>query len=611
MSSPPLSLFNELKRRNVFKVTIAYIVIAWLIAQVLQLILESFGAPEWVMKTVLVLMAAGLAFAIFFAWAFEITPEGLKRESEVDRTQSITPQTGKKLNYLIFALMALALAYFVYDKFVLSEGRDAALVEATTQAISEQIVTEEIPAQMGKSIAVLPFVNMSSDKEQEYFSDGLSEELLNLLAKIPELRVIARTSSFAYKGKDTSIAEVARELNVEHVLEGSVRKAGNQVRITAQLIRAKDSSHLWSETYDRSLDNIFVIQDEIAEAVVAELKVTLLGAVPTVETTDPVAYALYLQARHLWLQGRPESLDDAIPLYQQALKIAPDYVAAWVGLSEIYNEQAGKALRPLAEGLQLAQDAVNKALDIDSDHAPAYALLGRLAMYFENDLAAAARHLGRALALEPGNLDSLSQAATLLQNLGRLEQGISIQQYILARDPVNTRVLSNIGLAYWSSGLPDEALPPLRTALRLNPGNIGTQTTIGSALLFKNEPEAALLAMKKEPFEAFRLIGLVMAYHALGQENESDATLAELIDKYEQDASYNIAYALAYRGEADRAFEWLAKAVEYKDPGLAEIPTQIEFATIHDDPRWLPFLQSIGKSPAQLDAIEFEVTLPK
>jgi len=200
---------------------------------VLQLIFESFGTPEWVMKTVLVLMAVGLLFALFFAWAFEMTPEGLKKESEVDRSKSITPQTGKKLNNLIVVVMALALGYFAYDKFVLSTDRDAALIEATTQAVSQLAGTESAGLERDASIAVLPFVNMSDDASNEYFSDGLSEELLNLLAKVPELRVIARTSSFAYKGSNTKIADMARELDVDHILEGSVRKAGNQVRITA------------------------------------------------------------------------------------------------------------------------------------------------------------------------------------------------------------------------------------------------------------------------------------------------------------------------------------------------------------------------------------------
>jgi adenylate cyclase len=581
-----------------------------LVMQVADVVLNNVEAPGWVFSVIMLLLGLGLPFAIFFSWAFELTPEGLKLEKDVDRTQSITPHTGKKLNNMIFAFMALALAYFVFDKFVLDASRDAAMVEAATQAGAEQAGVEDVSAETDQSIAVLPFVNMSSDEEQEYFSDGLSEELLNLLAKIPELRVIARTSSFAYKGKDIQIADVAKELNVEHVLEGSVRKAGNQVRITAQLIRASDSSHLWSETYDRSLEDIFAIQDEISSEVVAQLKVTLLGEQPRVREIDPEAYALFLQGRHVSRQRTPEAWEQGIVLHQQALEITPDYAAAWVELGGIYQNQAGRSLRSVDEGLTLAQEAVDNALAADRDFAPAYALRGWLAMYFENDLATAALHFERALKLEPGDLDSLNQAATLLHNLGRMEQAISIQKYILARDPVNSRTLGNMGLSFISTGRPDEALTASRTAIRLNPSDIGAQTTLGNAHLLKGEPEAALAAMLQESFEPYRLVGLVLAHHALGQKSESDAVLIELIDKHEEGWSYNIAYTLAYRGEADRAFEWLAKAVEYKDAGLAEIPTQIEFANIHGDPRWLAFLESIGKSPAQLDAIEFNVTLP-
>ena len=610
-----MSFFQELKRRNVFRAGGAYVVVAWIAIQVIETISPVFGFGDSVIRISVIILAIGLLPAIVLAWAFELTPDGLKHESEVNYSSPVFLKFGKRVDRLVMVLLALGLAYFAFDKFILSPEREETLEQQKTAEIAaahERGRTEALVESYGdKSIAVLPFINMSDDASNEFFSDGLSEELLNLLAKIPELRVIARTSSFAYKGKDTSIADVARELNVKHVLEGSVRKAGNQVRITAQLIRANDSSHLWSETYDRSLDNIFTIQDEIAAAVVAELKMTLLGAVPTVEKTDPEAYALYLQARYLKLQRTPESWDEAIALYQQTLEIAPDYAAAWVGLGGTYQNQAGRGMRPFDEGLQLAQAAVEKALAIDPDYAPAHAMLGWLAMYFKNDLAEAAGHLGRALALEPGNLDSLSRAATLLQNLGRPEQGISVQQYILARDPINDRVLGNLGLAYNSLDRPDEVLPLLRTSLRLNPGKIGTHSILGFALLLKNEPEAALAAIKQEPLEAFRLIGLVMAYHALGQKDESDAALAELLDKHEQGWSYNIAFSLAYRGEADRAFEWLAKAIEYKDPGLTEIPTQLEFANIHDDPRWLPFLESIGKSPEQLAAIEFTVTIPK
>ena len=272
-----MSLFQELKRRNVIKVAIGYIVVAWLVAQVLQLVFESFGTPDWVMKTVLVLMAVGLLFALFFAWAFELTPEGLKREHEVDRSQSIAPQTGKKLNNMIFFVMALAIAYFAYDKFLLSGTREAALVEATRQTVTEQ-AAEESNSEPDKSVAVLPFVDMSPNKDQEYFTDGLTENLLNALAQLSELKVAGRTSSFAFKNRNEDLRSIGEQLGVAHLLEGSVQKSGERVRITAQLVSAVDGYHLWSQTYDRTLEDIFAVQDEIASEVAGAMKITLLGA---------------------------------------------------------------------------------------------------------------------------------------------------------------------------------------------------------------------------------------------------------------------------------------------------------------------------------------------
>ncbi len=616
-----MSLFNELKRRNVFKVGIAYIVVAWLAAQVLQLIFESFGTPDWVMKTVLVLMAAGLLFALFFAWAFEMTPEGLKREHEVDRTQSITPQTGKKLNHLIFAVMALAIVYLAYDKLVLSASRDAALIEATTQAVTEQAAAETSAAaptamadpstvEPDRSIAVLPFADMSPNKDQEYFSDGLSEELLNLLARVPELKVAARTSSFSLKGKEMQIAEVGEILKVAHVLEGSVRTAGNRVRITAQLIHAEDGYHLWSETYDRTLDDVFAIQDEIAATVVAQLKVTLLGEAPQVQETDPAAYALFLQARHLGRQLTAEGSTQSTELYQQALAIDPNYAAAWAGLAENYGNQASAGILPFEEGYAMAREAAEKSLTLDPSYAPAYATLGYVADSLM-DLPAAAEYYQRGLALEPANLDMLRKASLLLSSLGHSEQSLALLEYVNARDPVSPGSHYSLGMAYLRMGRWDEAIASFETALRLSPDMIGARNLIGTALLLKGEPEAALAAVEQEEFEAYRLLGLVNVYHALGRTELSDAALNEAIDKNEQEWAYNIAYVLAYRNEADRAFEWLDKAVEYKDPGLSDIVGQLEFANIHDDPRWLPFLESIGRSPAQLGAIEFEVALPQ
>jgi len=321
-----MSLIRELRRRNVFRVAAAYVVASWLLIQVAETIFPLFGYGDTPARIVVVVLAIGLIPALIFAWAFELTPEGLKKESEVDRSQSIAPHTGKKLDRMIMVVLALALGYFAFDKFVLTPQREAAqqqqtveqLASATEQA-RQQGRTEALVESYGdQSIAVLPFTDMSSAKDQEYMSDGLAEELLNLLAKLPQLWVISRSSAFSFKGKDIAIPEIARQLNVAHILEGSVRKSGNTLRITAQLIEARSDTHLWSETWDRPLDDIFAIQDEIAATVVEQLKVTLLGAVPQVQETDPEAYALNLQVRHLGRQSIAEALSDGVRVKGQS-----------------------------------------------------------------------------------------------------------------------------------------------------------------------------------------------------------------------------------------------------------------------------------------------------
>jgi len=609
-----LSFFNELKRRNVFKVTIAYAVMAWLVMQIADVILNNVEAPGWVFHVILLLLGIGLLLAIFFAWAYELTPEGIKKEKDIDRTQSITHVTGRKLDYIIIAVLVLALGYFAFDKFMLDPSRHTELVQATTEVVTEQVTTDPTAlAESDKSIAVLPFVNMSDDASNEYFSDGISEDLLNLLVKVPEFRVISRSSAFSYKGKDFKIADVGRELNVAYVLEGSVRKVGNKVRITAQLIEVDSDTHQWSETYDRTLDDIFAIQDEIATAVVAQLKVTLLGAVPVVRETDPKAYALYLQGRHLRLQMTAEGNEyaQAQALLQQALAIDPGFAEAWDELGSVYIDQANFVLRPIEEGYTLAREAINKALVIDPDYAPAHAGLGFIVMSYDNDLAAAARHFERALQLEPADTSIIRVAAYLTGALDRPDETVALAEFVVNRDPVNPAGHFLLGYSYYHTERWDEAIASFRTAQMLSPGSGGAQYLIGVALLMKGEPQAALEAIQLEDLGFFRLVGLSLAYHALGQTVESDAALAKLIEQYEQSGAFNIAYVLAYRGEADRAFEWLGKAVEYKDTGLSEITYLPFFPNIHDDPRWLPFLESIGKSPEQLAAIEFKVTLPE
>jgi len=606
-----MPIVEELKRRNVFRVAIAYIIIAWLILQVGDTLAPALHLPESINTVLAFFLILGFPLAIFLAWAYELTPEGLKKEKDVDRTKSIRHVTGRKLDYVIISVLILALSYFTFDKFVLDPSRDAELVQATTEAVSERTAESGQEEAADKSIAVLPFVNMSDDAANEYFSDGISEELLNLLAQIPELRVIARTSSFAYKGRDVKIADIARELNVGYVLEGSVRKTGNQVRITAQLIHAADSSHLWSGSYDRTLDNIFTIQDEIAVAVVAQLKVTLLGAAPTAKETDPAAYTLNLQANYMARQATPEAFEQSIALYQQALEIASDYIQPWLNLAVIYTVQGSFGLRPFNEAFMLAREAANQALAINAEKASAHAILGRIAMEYDSDLATAARHLEHALALEPTRPYVLLVASNLSRVLGRSDEAIALLEYLVDRDPVSPPTLAYLGQAYLTAKQSDKAIVSFRTATRLSPGFYLGQYGIGWGLLQKGEFEAALLAMEAETSEVYRLIGLAMAHYALGQVTESDAALVELIEKYEQERAYDIASVLAFRGEIDPAFEWLDKAVQFGDFSLVVAETDIAFVNISNDPRWLPFLESIGKSPEQLAAIAFTVTLPK
>lgn len=605
-----MSLFNELKRRNVFRVGIAYIVVAWLVAQVLQLVFESFGSPDWVMKTVLVLLATGLPFALFFAWAFEMTPEGLKRESEVDRTQSITPQTGKKLNTMIFAVMALAIAYFSYDKFVLTSERDAALVEAATQSTSDQVATQETPAQTDNSIAVLPFVNMSDDASNEYFSDGLSEELLNLLAKIPELRVAARTSSFSLKGKELQIAEVGEILKVAHVLEGSVRKSGNQVRITAQLIKADDGYHLWSETFDREMDDVFAIQDEIALKVVEALKVTLFGDAPSVGETNPATYSLILQARHFQHQRSADSLKRAEALYKEAIEEVPDYAAAWTGLAGVYSEQAGNGLRPIAEGYQMAAEAADRAIAIDPEYAPAHAARGNTAI-LRNDPRTAAQQLQKALQLDPANTDIITSAAVLVELLGKPDEAIALLKFVIKRDPVNADAHAGLGRSFRVSNRWDEAIEAYQTSLALSPERYGSYQGIGESLLFKGEAEKALEVYALEPDEEWRTKGKALAFYTLGRQAEFEAAFAELRDRWGEDWPSEIAHVYTWIGDKDAAFEWLNKAVDQNEDGLNQQYFQPLLRTLHDDPRWAEFrARTIGSEEA-LREIAFRVELPK
>ena len=457
-----MSLFAELKRRNVFRVGIAYLVAAWLLLQLTDVLTELLELGPEVGKIVIVLLIVGFVPALIFAWAFEMTPDGVKREKDVDRSQSVTPQTGRTLDRAIIAMLVLVAAYFIYEARFMQRSEPAAQSEAaavTPTAPSESPATapaEPVSAPTASreraSIVVLPFVNMSADPEQEYFSDGLSEEILNALAGIENLRVISRTSAFAFKGKDLGIPEIARQLDVSHVLEGSVRTAGDSVRITAQLIEVDSDSHLWSEAYSRKLENIFEIQEEISRAIAGQLQVRLAGdAAPARPTENLAAYQLYLRGRALY-QGRGvEQLHSAVRLLQQALELDPGFAAAEANLAAAamvlsYNLDEG-----FIEYRELSAAAAERALALDPDNGLARAVNGLMASS-RLDFELAISELDRAIALNPNESNSLLWKGIVLSGLGYIDEALAALERAEAVDPVFVNLLNWMSVLYYQKG---------------------------------------------------------------------------------------------------------------------------------------------------------------
>lgn len=601
-----MSFFNELKRRNVIRVAMTYIVVAWLIIQVAETILPAFGFSDAILRYIVIVLSISFIPALVFSWVFELTPQGLTKEVSVEREHSITRFTGKTLDRSIMLLLVLALSYFAFDKFVLDPRRDAQLVETTTQQARSGASGQSIAP---PSIAVLPFVNMSDDADNEYFSDGLSEELLNLLTKIPQLKVASRTSSFSFKGKDFKISDVGRELNVAHVLEGSVRRSGDLIRITAQLIKVEDGFHMWSESWDRSLDNIFAIQDEIAAAVVEQLEVTLLSSVPKVEQTDSKAYALFLQARYFSNLLTPDGWEQANIFYKQALEIDPEYAAAWAGLSRNYANLTGYNLLPPEEGYQAGREAAEKALAIDPDTATAHATLGWIAMSYRTDLQISAKHFRLALELDPSNMSTIRNAGTFCYALGRLDYALALGEFSVSRDPVNPSGYFNLAQHYTLAGRYEEAIESANTALKLSPGMPGAQYYIGESLLRLGQPEPALAAFEQESDDEWRVKGTALALYELGRSDEFQEKFTELRDGWEDRWPTEIAHVYAWIGEMDEVFPLLEKDLEIN--GLSGVMVDPFFSDLHEDPRWQPLLEKGGVSEEQLAAIEFTVDLPE
>jgi adenylate cyclase len=442
-----MSFIEELKRRNVIRVSIAYVVVSWLVSQVAEFAIETFGAPDWVLKIFVVFLMLGFPVVVIFAWAFEMTPEGIRRERDVDRNQSIVKHTGRKLDYTIIFVLVLALGYFIFDK-VRNQASEVTTTIAQEAVKTEAPVTvDAIPAD--PSIAVLPFTDMSPEQDQGYFSDGISEELLNVLVKVEGLKVASRTSSFTYKGSNLSLAEIADELKVDHVLEGSVRKADNRIRITAQLIDAKTDRHLWSESFDRELVDIFTIQDEIANAIVTALSTELgiLQDTPAIKvataTENLDAYELYLKARGLFLAR--QQLEESIVLYERAVALDPDFARAWEGLAAVYAvvESWGFTGR---DWDSLAIQAAERALELDPGLSIPWAVVGQVASGNGDHISSMA-HIDRAIQLDPNNPTNYLWRGLDYSTLGFQTESIADFEHCLEIDPAYANCKRHLALS--------------------------------------------------------------------------------------------------------------------------------------------------------------------
>jgi TolB-like protein len=470
-----MSLFEELKRRNVIRVSVAYLAMAWVLLQISDLVLENINAPDWVMQAIMLVMAIGFPVVVVFAWAFEMTPDGIKREKDVDRSQSITRQTGRKLDYAIIGILTVAVSYLLVDKFVLPhEGAGPA---ESTELARAAPTTGESP-----SVAVLPFVNMSGDAENEYFSDGLTETLLHMLAQIPKLKVAARTSSFAFKGQNISVAEIGQALGVAHILEGSVQKANDRVRVTAQLVRADDGFHMWSQNYTRPLEDIFAIQDEIAEDVAAALGSSLLGStlpdLHGVSTTDIAAYDSYLRGLEQQALFSYGGLKTAENHFKQALARDPKFVDARLALVRNYALAYSTGLISRDEISTLTQPLIKQALAQEPGNQLAHALeLTLELMIFDpsigvEQIEVKVNELRNLLEFIPTETFSRSVLANKLWGYFRQERdAIEVLQAGIMIDPLDAELHRRLGIIYDDSGRPDEARVELLRSLELSPGN--------------------------------------------------------------------------------------------------------------------------------------------
>jgi serine/threonine-protein kinase len=566
---------EEVKRRNVFRVAIVYIIAGWLTMQVVDVMFPALNIPAWVTSLVAALLLIGFPFAVIFAWAFELTPDGIKREKDIDRSASISSQTGKKLNQTAIIILAIALGFMLVDKFFLSADDDAPV------------------ADIKPSIAVLPFVNMSDDRDNEYFSDGLSEELLNLLARIPQLHVAGRTSSFQFKGENHDLRRIGEMLNVANVLEGSVRQSGTRLRITAQLINADTGYHLWSETYDRELTDVFAIQDEIASNVVDALRLKLLGEEipePFHGTENVEAYNLYLRA--LFLADRTTEADflNAKEALKRAIEIDPNYAQAYALLAEIHqllvSGWVGDGHEDFAAGFRQVNEYADAALAIDPNLAEALIAKGNAITSGEFDHDTAAEYYVRALESDPNNTNAMGWLGFIRSAQGNHAEGIRRAERVVQLDPLSIVALRALGDAYRTAGRSDDAIRVYEKTLEKEPDTARVHGRLARIYLARGDFESAAKHIAAEPVQWVRDMYAIML-NSQGEDSEAFRAAAAAYEAaYGLSNSYQLAEIYGFVGDVDSAFKWLETGLDIHDPGLPWMQTSEFLRALHTDPRW-------------------------
>lgn len=575
--------WRELRRRNVHKAIISYIIFSWLLLQVISVLGSIIEMPPWLGKAVLIALFVFFPFWVVFSWLYDITPDGIKLTAVRDEIDIVRREkVGKRLNAIIFGFLIVAIILLFVDRFRLSSFND------------EKLLDPDIA--LSNSIAVLPFSDISAQQDQAYFEEGLAEELIMTLSKITGVRVTSRTSAFSFKGTTIDIPTIAKRLNVNYILEGSVRTQDSLVRVNVQLIDTRNDVSTWSDSWDKPLSNIFEIQNEISTNVAERLALYISKqAIPKVTTTNPEAYKLYLEGKYVMHSTFDIEGDiKASKLFKKSLAIDSTYAPAWERLAWTYHFQADHGIISKDRAYKLVKDATYKALGADSTYASTYELLGFIAMTYENDYKKAQEFVNQGLKIAPNHPDVLNSASLLAIVFNQMDKAIPYNENIAALDPLKEYFYFALGTTYYYANKYPEAEKSLLKALELTPEAEITYRLLSGALLKQGRYEEALKAARLEKSKPLRLQALAIAHHSLGDKEDSDKALKQLKDTFEKEYSYAIASVYAHRKENDDAFLWLERAMNYGDFDLIDLHIEPYFEPIREDTRWSVFLDRIG-----------------